>query len=99
MSLSSFASFRAKLEILVALLPLISGFVKQVEDMFPQAGAGAAKLEAVRKMLENAFATVTELGITFDQIWPMLKGAIEAIVAAANSLGLFKKAAPPAPTP
>ncbi len=89
--------FLAKLQIFIALLPMISGLVQQVEQMFPQAGAGAAKLEAVRKMLESAYATAGSLGIAFDELWPMLKGAVDAIVGAANSLGLFKKAAAPTP--
>ena len=88
-----------KLQILAALLPLISGLVQQVENMFPQQGVGAQKLEMVRRMLESVYATLGEFTVAFTDIWPVLKGAIEAVVNAANALGLFKKPGTVQPIP
>lgn len=93
----NFAKAIAKAQILIQILPLISGFVQQVENMFPTGGAGATKLEAVRKLLESVYEEMGDIGVTFTELWPSLSKAVAAIVAAANALGLFKKSAQTAP--
>lgn len=74
------------------LFPLLIQTVKMVEQAFPQGGQGAAKLEMVRKALEDAFQTVTDVQVSFDQMWPTLKGMIDMAVKIYNLTGEFKKA-------
>lgn len=82
----------ARFNTILALLPLLSTFVKNAEDVFAgQPGAGAAKLELVRAFLEAAHAEGSDLLVKFEEVWPFFQAAIAALVNAANSLGLFKK--------
>lgn len=71
---------------LIDKLPEISATVKQVESMFPEGGKGAAKLEAVRGILETLDAAYTEL-------WPKVSKLIAVLVAFFNVVGIFKKKA------
>ena len=58
--------------------------VKVVEKMIPEKGQGAAKLELVRKMLEESVGTIQE-------IWPSIEKTISLFVKLANVAGTFKK--------
>ena len=76
---------------LMALLPIMIELVKVVEAQFPQAGQGAAKLAMVRQMLEAAVTAGSDIGVSFDDIWPKLQGVVGSIVAVFNTTGAFKK--------
>lgn len=86
----------ARLALLMQLLPALSKFITEVESMFPQGGAGQAKLEAVRQMLEAAFAGINGLTTTFEEVWPLLHAAIGSLVNVANTLRVFGHGGQPA---
>lgn len=68
----------------VQILLTVIELVKVVEKLIPEGGQGAAKLELVRKMLEEAVGTVQD-------IWPSIEKAISLFVKLANIAGTFKK--------
>ena len=67
--------------------------IKAVEAAIPQSGAGAAKLEAVRTILQTAYSVADATAPAFDAIWPTLQAVAGNIVAAFNKLGIFKTGA------
>ena len=67
--------------------------IKAVEAAIPQSGAGAAKLEAVRTILQTAYSVADATAPAFDAIWPTLQAVASNIVAAFNKLGIFKTSA------
>ena len=67
--------------------------IKAVEAAIPQSGAGAAKLEAVRTILQTAYVVTDAAAPAFDAIWPTLKAVASSIVSAFNKLGVFKTSA------
>lgn len=75
----------------LALLPAVVEAVKVLEGAFPVAGQGAAKLAALRSIIEAAYNTVVDATLSFEKLWPALQSAIGAVVSLANSTGLFKK--------
>lgn len=83
------------LAIIGQLFPLILGFIRNLEEAFPQSGQGGAKLEMLRKLLESAFESIGAVGVTWAEIWPRLKVMIDSVVAMYNALGTFRKAPPP----
>lgn len=68
----------------IQILLTVIELVKVVEKMIPEKGQGAAKLELVRKMLEESVGTIQE-------IWPSIEKAISLFVKLANVAGTFKK--------
>ncbi|MBK8359342.1 MAG: hypothetical protein IPL15_10325 [Comamonadaceae bacterium] len=75
----------------LALLPAVLEAVKVLEGAFPVAGQGAAKLAALRSIIEAAYNTVADATLSFEKLWPALQSTIGAVVSLANSTGLFKK--------
>ena len=75
----------------LALLPAVLEAVKVLESAFPVAGQGAAKLAALRSIIEAAYNTVADATLPFEKLWPALQSTIGAAVSLANSTGLFKK--------
>ncbi len=75
----------------LALLPVIIDAEKAIESAFPVGGQGAAKLQAIRNIIEAAYNTVADATVTFDKLWPAIQSAIGAVVSLGNSTGLFKK--------
>jgi hypothetical protein len=73
-----------KILLVVQLIPTVIEIVKTVENMFPMSGAGKEKLKLVRDMLTAAHGSIEEL-------WPSLERVVAAVVAFANSVGVFKK--------
>ena len=67
--------------------------IKAVEAAIPQSGAGAAKLEAVRTILQTAYSVADAAAPAFDAIWPTLHAFASNIVSAFNKLGIFKTSA------
>ena len=68
----------------IQILLTVIELVKVVEKLIPEKGQGAAKLELVRKMLEESVGTIQE-------IWPSIEKAISLFVKLANVAGTFKK--------
>lgn len=67
--------------------------IKAVEAAIPQSGAGAAKLEAVRTILQTAYSVADAAAPAFDAIWPTLQAVASNIVTTFNKLGIFKTGA------
>lgn len=79
------------------LFPAIVGFIRQIEDAFPEQGQGAAKLEMLRKLLESAFQAIGDVSVTWAEIWPKLQVLINSIVGMFNAVGRFKNTPPAHP--
>lgn len=79
------------LKLVVMLLPMIVEIVRAVELAMPEKGQGAAKLEAVRVMLQSVYSSTTEALPAFEQVWTAAQGIINATVAMYNAAGIFKK--------
>lgn len=84
--------FIQTMKIILSLLPLIIQAVQAIEQAMPQSGQGAAKLEAIRQMLQSAYSVSTDAMGPFEQIWPALSSTVSAVVGLFNSAGAFKKA-------
>jgi phage-related protein len=85
------------LRALAALLPIVMQLVRQLEEALPTSGAGAAKLAQIKAILQQVFATLSGVTVTFDQVWPTVQALIGGLVGAFNALGVFKKGnTPPA---
>lgn len=67
---------------ILKLIPVVIGVVQSIEAMMP-ASAGKDKLEAAIKAVETIYGALGESA-------PALAKFIAVIVAAFNSLGLFK---------
>jgi len=74
--------FIAIARLIVSLMPVLIQAIKSAEEAMPESGKGAAKLALVRGIIESAYATATDTEATFDEVWPPIKRAIDAIVAA-----------------
>jgi len=70
--------------LVVQLIPAIIALVKQIEEVIPQSGQGAAKVTAIRQILEASYDG-------FQEIWPSLEKVIASIVNLFNITGVFKK--------
>jgi len=79
------------IKLVVSLLPVLIEAIKAVEEAIPGKGAGEAKLAAIRAIIEGVYATATDLGVTFGEVWPVLEKTISGLVAAFNKSGEFKK--------
>lgn len=80
------------LRVVVALIPLVTDLVRQIEAAIPQSGQGAAKLEMVRQMLQSTYDKANDATVAFEQIWPTVQSLVASLVTIYNNLGLFKKA-------
>lgn len=79
------------LRLVMALLPAIIEAVKSIESALPQSGLGAEKLKLVREVIEGAFASLGDLKVRFEEVWPSIEKAVAAVVGLFNRTGLFKK--------
>ena len=77
----------------VELLGATVEAIKAVEAAIPQSGEGAAKLEAVRTILQTAYSVADAAAPAFDAIWLSLQAVASNIVATFNKLGIFKTGA------
>lgn len=74
-------NFLAVLKLIITLLPIIHSAVDQIEQLFPQGGYGAQKLEMVKTIIEKSIS-ISELGgSAFGSIWPIISGVIGHIVS------------------
>ena len=72
------------LMLVIKLIPVIIELLKTIEAAIPEQGQGAAKLAAVRQILELTDSSIKEA-------WPMVQGVIEVLVKTFNTTGVFKK--------
>lgn len=72
------------LMLVIKLIPVIIELLKTIEAAIPEQGQGAAKLQAVRQILELTDNSIKEA-------WPMVQGVIEVLVKTFNTTGVFKK--------
>ena len=68
---------------IVKLIPALIALVKEIEAAIPEGGQGAAKLTAVRQIVEAAYDN-------FNEIWPIAEKVVSALVGLFNSAGVFK---------
>ncbi len=73
-----------KITAVLKLLPAIIEAVKAVENLVSDTGQGAAKLQAIREILEAVSSQSATL-------WPEIQRVIAIIVALANKTGVFQK--------
>ena len=95
----SFSEIIERVRLLSAILPMLSTFVGQAEQLFPGGGSGSDKLRVVREWIEAAATSVGATVQTIESIWPMLQAAIATIVNAAHLSGLFRPKNGAGPTP
>jgi len=69
----------------VQMLPTLITLIKQIEELIPTSGQGAAKLALVREIVEASYTNVAE-------IWPIVEKVVAKLVTFFNTTGLFKKA-------
>jgi hypothetical protein len=89
--MASLTGFIDTFKLVVSVLPTLIEAIKAVEAMVGQSGHGSEKLELVRKMLEAAYSTSNDVGVSLDSMWPALQKVITAIVALYNKTGVFVK--------
>ncbi len=78
-------------KILLELLPAIIGGIKSLEQAMPGPGQGAAKLEALRAVLQGAHDTGEAALGTFDALWPSIVKVVGNLVDTFNRAGIFRK--------
>lgn len=81
----------AIIKAVLSLLPLIIEIVRTIESAFPTSGAGKAKLEAAKTMLQSGYDLASDKLVDFEKMWPALAATIGAIVSIANTTGEFNK--------
>lgn len=81
-------NFLEILKLITSILPMVIAAIKAVEEAIPGSGVGEQKLAAVREILE-ALAEFSGENI-MNEVWPVLKKVIDAIVKLFNSTGVFK---------
>lgn len=69
---------------IVKLIPALINLLKEIEEVIPQGGQGAAKLIAVRGIMEATYDGVSE-------IWPSLEKVITVLINLFNTSGVFAK--------
>lgn len=78
-------------KLLVSLLPTLIQAIVVVENSFPGKGLGGDKLEMVKAILQGAYDIGEDGKITFDEVWPVMEKAINAIVKMFNKKGSFNQ--------
>jgi len=90
-------------ENVVGYMPAIISAVQAVESVVPGGGNGAAKLDAVKTILQTGYNVAEGVTKDFEAVWPSIQPAIDAVVKLFNSAGIFhhkdQAAASIAPTP
>lgn len=77
----------------IELGSLIIGFIRALEELFPEEGQGGLKLALLRQWIEKVFGSfVTVLG-NLENVWPEIEAFVTATVATFNKIGFFKKKA------
>lgn len=81
----------AILTTIVQILPALIQIVVAVEKAIPQSGAGPAKLEMAKDILQSTYNVVDSSMPAFTTLAPVLDGVFGSIVKAMNSIGAFNK--------
>lgn len=79
------------LQICLSLLPATIDCIRKMESLFPEPGQGVKKLQILRGYIEATYKTVGDVGVAFEEIWPVLNSGINAMVSGLNAIGLFQK--------
>lgn len=79
------------LKLVISLLPILLQAIKAVEQAIPETGKGAEKLDLIKGLVQTSYETSSKLSVSFEQLWPTVQGAVQAIVNAFNKTGTFKK--------
>jgi hypothetical protein len=82
------AQFLLIIQILTALMPFIHQVIVSLEALIPQSGQGALKLATTKAYIQTVFAGMGNLGVKFEQIWPLAQVMINATVGAMNAAGV-----------
>lgn len=69
---------------IVQLIPALIALIREIEKVIPQSGQGAAKLTAIRQIIEAAYGGLSE-------IWPVIEKVVAVLVGLFNSTGVFGK--------
>lgn len=78
-------------KILLELLPAIIDGIKALEKAMPEAGQGAAKLNALRALLQGAYETGEHAAGAFEALWPTISRVVGSLVDTFNRSGMFKR--------
>ena len=82
----------AKLQAVAALLPLLTTLVKTVETALPVGTPGATKLKAVEDALASVYEKEQLASTSFADVWPLLSGLADTLVATFKATGEFTSA-------
>jgi len=83
--------FLQTVKLIISLFPVLLEAVKAAEAALPGGGNGAQKLALVRVIIESAYALAGDVKEAFDKIWPALEKVVDAVVAAFNVTGIFRR--------
>lgn len=72
------------IRLILQLLPAVIRAVKEIEELFPEAGMGPMKLALVREALVAVSDTAGDM-------LPLIEKLISAVVRVFNELGIFKR--------
>lgn len=86
-------NFLTTIKLVLSLLPVIIDAVKAIEAALPAGGQGAAKLDAIRAMLQSAYSVASDATASFESVWPAISGTVSAVVSLFNKAGVFSKGA------
>lgn len=79
------------MQLIGKLFPVIVETVKAIEAAMPEPGQGQAKLAMVKAAMQSAYDQLTNVQVTFEQVWPAINAVISSVVTAYNASGIFKK--------
>jgi hypothetical protein len=82
---------------LFQLFPLIIEGIKTIEAAFPHAQQGAAKLDALKGIVQNAYTVGTGTEAAFESIAPGIDAIAKTAVGIFNATGAFSTTAPATP--
>lgn len=85
-------NFLQIVKLILSMLPAIIEAVKAIEAALPAGGQGAAKLDAIKGVLQSAYGVANDATAQFEAVWPAISGTVSALVALFNKAGVFKTA-------
>ncbi len=83
--------FLSVVKMILTMLPAIIEAIKAIEAALPAGGQGAAKLDAIRGVLQSAYGVASDATERFEAVWPAISGTVSALVALFNKAGVFQK--------
>jgi predicted RNA polymerase sigma factor len=76
---------------LLSLFPLIIAAIQAIEQAFPHANQGAAKLEMVKGVIANAYSVGNASTVTLEKLTPGIESIVKNAVGIFNAVGVFKE--------